>query len=49
MDKLQQAREAISRIDGEMADLFVRRMEAAAQVAENHILRSDILPDINMS
>ena len=34
MDKLQQAREAISRIDGEMADLFVRRMEAAAQVAE---------------
>lgn len=34
MDKLQQARKTISEIDMEMARLFVRRMEAAVQVAE---------------
>ena len=33
MDKLQQARKIISEIDQEMADLFVRRMRAAEQVA----------------
>lgn len=34
MDKLQEARKTISQIDQEMAQLFVRRMEAAVQVAE---------------
>ena len=34
MDKLQEARKTISQIDLEMADLFVRRMEAVGQVAE---------------
>lgn len=34
MDKLQEARRIISEIDMEMADLFVRRMQAAVQVAE---------------
>ena len=34
MDKLQEARKIISEIDMEMADLFVRRMQAAVQVAE---------------
>ena len=34
MDKLQEARRIISQIDLEMADLFVRRMQAAVQVAE---------------
>ena len=29
MDKLQEARKIISEIDMEMADLFVRRMQAA--------------------
>lgn len=34
MDKLQEARKIISQVDEEMAALFVRRMEAAVQVAE---------------
>lgn len=34
MDKLQEARKVISEVDAEMARLFVRRMEAVAQVAE---------------
>ena len=34
MDKLQKARSVISEADAGMADLFVRRMEAVAQVAE---------------
>ena len=34
MDKLQEARRAISAIDAEMAELFVRRMEAVGQVAQ---------------
>lgn len=34
MDKLQEAREAINRVDNEMARLFVERMRAAAAVAE---------------
>ncbi len=34
MDQLQQARTEIDRIDKEMADLFCRRMNAVAQVAE---------------
>lgn len=34
MDKLQEARAIISQVDREMAQLFVRRMEAAVQVAE---------------
>lgn len=34
MDKLQEARRIISEIDMEMADLFVRRMQAAVQVAQ---------------
>ena len=33
MDKLQEAREAINRVDNEMARLFVERMRAAAAVA----------------
>ncbi|MBR2043411.1 MAG: chorismate mutase [Clostridia bacterium] len=34
MDKLNEAREAINRIDKEMAELFCQRMEAVRQVAE---------------
>ncbi len=34
MDKLQEARAIISQVDAEMAELFVRRMEAARMVAE---------------
>ena len=34
MDKLQEARRAISAIDAEMAELFVRRMAAVGQVAQ---------------
>ena len=34
MDLLEQAREIINEVDSEMARLFVRRMEAAAMVAE---------------
>ncbi len=34
MDQLQEARKIISQVDEEMAALFVRRMEAAVQVAE---------------
>ena len=34
MDRLKQAREIINEVDAEMARLFVRRMEAAVQVAE---------------
>ena len=34
MDQLQKARAVISEADGQMAQLFVRRMEAVAQVAE---------------
>ncbi len=34
MDSLQNARETINKIDREMAELFVKRMEAAKQVAE---------------
>ncbi len=34
MDLLEQARKTINEVDGEMAKLFVRRMEAVRQVAE---------------
>jgi monofunctional chorismate mutase len=34
MDKLQEARKIISEVDAQMAELFVRRMRAAEQVAE---------------
>lgn len=34
MDKLQEARKIINEVDAQMAQLFVRRMEAAELVAE---------------
>ena len=34
MDLLQEARQIINEVDAQMADLFVRRMQAAKMVAE---------------